>query len=285
MTCQVFTLLLFKKIAKKNIYWFLFSMQLLSVKNYTNYHYQQSFRGYTAQQICADLCKGACCNHGTAMNSTLKKITDKICAHYRTIPDNMKSAVLIKTPIVKWIVNSKNPDVISLNNLANTYIDAISKETDINIINKLEAKLSELNTKLSEILGVDETFCAVTNPELLNASNDDIVTADNNICMYKDHDKTNLCSIYNGVKDENGDIIERPNACFSVGSSEMPCPWHNPEKYAEICSKTAALFASKGYGLLPPQIIQQYVARQFNLNEVFVEKIWKPYINKLDTII
>ena len=99
-------------------------MKILSITTNNN-SYQPKFKAaYTPKEICADLCKGACCNHGTAMGANLKKIADKLCASYRTIADSLKSTILIKAPIVKWLVNSPYPEVNALNNLANTYIDA-----------------------------------------------------------------------------------------------------------------------------------------------------------------
>lgn len=255
-------------------------MQVLSIQNNEYFTYQKSFKGYAAQQICAELCQGACCNHGTPMNSVLKKITDRLCVQYKNIPDNLKSTVLIKTPIVKWVVDSQNPDIISLNNLANIYIDAISRESNVEIIKKLEAELDALNDKLHELIGDKEEFCAVTNPEIKDLSDYEIISSDINICMYKDHGKTNLCTIYDGIKDDEGNTVKRPYACFAIGSDVMPCPWHHPEKYAELCQKTREKLASMGYGMLPAQVIQQYVARQYNLNEVFIEKIWEPFIKK-----
>lgn len=257
-------------------------MIISTLQNNNIPNFKTSFKAYTPQQICAELCKGACCDHGTMMNGVLKKFTDRLCSQYKTMPDNLKSAVLIKTPIVKWAVSSQNPDVISINNLANAYIDAISRETDKTVIQQLEAILELLNEKLCELLGDNETFCAVTNKDLANSSNDDIVTAGTNICMYKDHGKTNLCTIYHGIENSDGSKIERPSVCIKVGSDELPCPWHHPEKYAEICSKIGEALAYNGYGILPEKVIAQYVAQQYNLNETFIEKIWTPYIKSLD---
>ena len=247
-----------------------------------NPYYRTNFEGYTPKQICADLCKGACCDHGTTMNANLKIIADKICASYKTMGDNLKSAVLIKAPIVKWIVNSRNPEVQTLNKLANTYIDAISKEKDTVKIAQLQESLDEINKKLKSLTGDSEDFVAVTNPELKDGSASEVVSNGRNICMFKDHDKTNLCTIYSGVKDENGVTIERPSPCIKVGSEELPCPWHNPEKYEELYYRTKYALEQKGYIGIPQQVIIRYIAEQYNLNEVFNREIWQPYLKTLN---
>ena len=244
-------------------------------------YYSPKFQGYTSKEICAELCKGACCNHGTAMNANLKKITDKLCASYTSISDSLKSIILIKAPIVKWLVNSPFPEVQSLNKLANTYIDAISKEKDPKKLDLLKIELDKINQKLLELTGESESFVAVTNKELKDANFWEVQSNATNICMYKDHGKTNLCTIYDGVKDENGNVQSRPSPCFKFGSDELPCPWHNPEKYVELYHKTKAMLARNGYIGLPQETIQRYIAGQYNLNEVFNEKIWQPYLQSL----
>lgn len=243
-----------------------------------------NFKGYTPTQICADLCKGACCNHGTVMDANIKIIADKLCASYKTLPDNLKSVVLIKTPVVKWAVSSSSPEVHTLNNLANTYIDAISRETDPEKIRLLTAELDKLNKKLAEITQDNEIFLPVTNPKLKDESDSALVSNGFNVCLFKDHDKTNLCTIYEGVKDETGRTVNRPSPCLKVGSDETPCPWHHPEKYGELYEQTRAMLAQHGYANLPQEVIQRYIAQQYNLNEVFAEKIWKPYLQTLDIV-
>ena len=248
----------------------------------SNYNYlSPSFQGYTPKQICADLCKGACCNHGTVMNANLKIIVDKLCASCKTLPDDARSVVLIKTPVVKWIVSSNSCDVQKTNELVNTYIDAISKESNPEKIKLLQNKLDKLNKKLLEITGENEVFLPITNAELTGATKEAVVANGFNVCMFKDHGKTNLCTIYNGVKDETGKTIGRPSPCLDVGSDKQPCPWHNPEKYGELLHKTRTMLAKCGYNNLPTEVLQKYVAQQYNLNEVFLEKIWKPYLKSL----
>lgn len=253
-------------------------MKVLPISQ-NNYYQRTSFKGYTPKEICADLCHGACCDHGTAMSANLKIITDKICASYRTIADNLKSSLLITTPVVKWVVNSKNPEVQTLNELANTYIDAISRETDAAKISQLEKLLTEINKKLKSLTEDFESFVAVTNPELKDKSFLDVqVSKAKNVCMYKDDKKTNLCKIYNGIKDEKGIVEGRPSPCLKVGSSEAPCPWLNPEKYPELCYRTKALLENNGYTGISMETVQRYIAEQYNLNEVFIEKIWQPFL-------
>ena len=139
-----------------------------------NYQSRINFRGYTPKytpkQICSELCGGACCNTGTKMSGTIKKIADKLCAQYKSLPDNLKSIALIKAPIVKWVVNSNNIEVKHVTNLANTYIDAIKRETDPEKISQLTEELNKLNKKLIEITNNNECFLPVTNPEMKNAS-------------------------------------------------------------------------------------------------------------------
>lgn len=255
-------------------------MKVLSI---SQNNYQQNFKAntYTAKEICADLCQGTCCNHGTVMNANLKKITDKLCASYESIADSLKSTILIKAPIVKWLVNSPLPEVQSLNKLANTYIDAISKEKDSKRIELLKFELDKINQKLLELTGESEPFVAVTNKELRDANFLEVQSNATNICMYKDHGKTNLCTIYNGIKDENGNIQSRPSPCFKFGSDELPCPWHHPEKYIELYRQTKVLLEKNGYFGLPQEIIQRYIAEQYNLNKIFNEKIWQPYLQSL----
>jgi len=36
-----------------------------------------------------------------------------------------------------------------------------------------------------------------------------------------------------------------------------------------------------GYIGLPQETIQRYIAGQYNLNEIFNEKIWQPYLQSL----
>ena len=255
-------------------------MKVLPVSQ--NNYYQPKFRAYTPKEICADLCKGACCNHGTAMGANLKKIADKLCASYRTIADELKSTILIKAPIVKWMVNSPYPEVNSLNELANTYIDAISRETNPEKVKALQQELDKINEKLADWTYGSEPFVAVTNPEIQDQSFFEVAANETNICMFKDHEKTNLCTIYDGVKDETGKITQRPSPCFKFGSDELPCPWHHPEKYVELYHKTKAMLQKNGYFGLPMERIQQYIAGQYNLNETFNEKIWQPYLKTLE---
>jgi len=245
-------------------------------------YYQQNFKAntYSAKEICADLCKGACCDHGTVMNANLKRITDKICSSYMTIADELKSTILIKAPIVKWLVNSPLPEVQSLNKLANTYIDAISREKDPKKIELLKIELDKINQKLLELTGESEPFVAVTNKELRDANFLEVQSNATNVCMYKDGN-TNLCTIYNGIKDESGNIESRPSPCFKFGSDELPCPWHHPEKYVELYHRTKAMLERNGYIGLPQETIQRYIAGQYNLNEIFNEKIWQPYLQSL----
>ena len=245
-----------------------------------NYYQKTSFQGYTPTEICADLCKGACCNHGTSMSANLKIIADKFCASYHTMPENLKSAMLVKAPIIKWVVNSQNPTVQTLNKLANAHIDALSRETHPETIKELEQALSVLNKKLAELTNGSESFVAITNPELKNSSFMDVASNATNICMFKDHNQTNLCTIYNGVKSESGEIVGRPSPCLKFGGDELPCPWHKPEKYEDLYHNTKAMLEYNGYTGLPPKVIQQYIAEQYNLNRVFYEKIWLPYLEK-----
>ena len=255
-------------------------MKVLQV-SLNNYYQKTTFKSYTHKEICADLCEGACCNHGTAMSANLKMITDKICALYKTMEDSFKSTMLLKTPVVKWVVNSQNPDVQTLNELANTYIDAISKETDFVKITKLQELLNEINAKIKALTGDSEPFVAITNPELTDKSFFEVAANANNVCMFKDHGKTNLCSIYNGIQDENGTTVDRPSPCIKVGS-ELPCPWLHPEKYTELYHRTKAMLENHGYTGIPMQVIQRYIAEQYNLNEVFDEIIWQPYLKTLN---
>lgn len=255
-------------------------MKVLPISS-TNYYPKTNFKGYTPQEICADLCHGACCNHGTVMNSKLKIFADKLCASYKLAANELKSTLLIKSPIVKWVVRSDNPQVQTLNNLANTYIDAISRETDVVKIRQLEEQLNEINKKMKSLIGESEPFLAITNPELKNMSFEEVASNKENICMFKDHEKTNLCSIYHGIKDENGIVTGRPSPCLKVGSDEAPCPWHHPEKYEELCLRTKAILECNGFMGIPMEVVQKYIAEQYNLNEVFIEKIWKPYIETL----
>ena len=249
-------------------------MKTLPINYGEHYYPSTSFKGYTAQQICAELCKGACCNHGTPMNATLKKIVDKLCAQYHRIPDDLKSAVLIKAPVVKWVVNTSHPDVIMINKLANTYIDAIARETNPQKIEQLTAELDKLNKRLVEINADIDAYAPVTNPEFAEYNHSTLPANAWNVCMFKDHGKTNLCTIYNGIKTEEGVVVDRPKTCYVFGSDLLPCPWHQPDKYVELYKKFREF--------LPPGMtqreIQQYIAEQFNLNKTFEEKIWKPYL-------
>ena len=257
-------------------------LQILPNSHYqNNYSQRTSFRGYTSKEICADLCHGACCDHGTVMNAKLKIIADKLYTSYKMMADGLKSTLLIKSSIVKWVVNSENPEVQTLNKLANTYIDAISKETDSGKIKQLEELLTEINKKLKQLIGDSELFTPVTNPELKDKSFFEVQVNAENICMFKDRG-TNLCAIYDGIKDESGEIVSRPMPCHKVGSDEAPCPWHNPEKYPELCYRTKARLENNGYVGIPMQVVQKYVADQYNLNEVFIEKIWQPFLKTLE---
>ena len=259
---------------------FIPNMKVLQISQ-NNYYQRTNFKAYTAKKICADFCHGSCCNHGTAMGANLKIIADKICASYWKMSNELRSTLLIKTPIVKWVVNSKNPEIQTLNKLANTYIDAISKETDPVKIEQLEKTLTDINDTIKLIMGETESFLAVTNPALKDKTYEEVAANATNICMFKDHGKTNLCTIYDGIKDENGVTVNRPNPCLIIGSKTTPCPWHNPEKYPELCRQTKAMLELNGFEGLPMEIVQKYIAVQYNLNEVFMEKIWKPFIETL----
>ena len=146
-----------------------FINNMMNVSLISQNYYSPKFKGYTSKEICADLCKGACCDHGTVMNANLKRITDKICSSYMTIANELKSTILIKAPIVKWLVNSPLPEVQSLNKLANTYIDAISREKDAKKVEMLKIELDKINQKLLELTGDSEPYVAVTNENLRNA--------------------------------------------------------------------------------------------------------------------
>ena len=239
---------------------------------------QTSFKGYSPEQICSELCKGACCNHNTPFGPTLKRIADKICASYHTLPYNLKTAVLIKAPIVEWAVDSNNVEVQTINKLANTYIDAISRETNPEKIAELTKSLDKLNAKLEELLGDKESFLAITNPIFKDHPEQAIATDLPNICMFKDHGKTNKCTIYHGITLEDGKVVPRPQPCITVGSEELPCPWLNPEKTSETFSKMRAHLARVGYRNIPDEVMQSYVAKQYNLNQTWYEKIYKPYL-------
>jgi len=237
---------------------------------------------YTAKQICTELCGGACCNHGTPMSANLKIIADKICASYQKASSDLKSNMLIKAPIVKWLVNSPNPEAKTLNNLANQYIDAISRETNPKKIEELQKCLDELNLKLKQITGEKEEFLAITNPLFKNDSENVVTSGAPNICMFKDHGKTNACTIYDGVSYEGVSQPKRPYACTAVGGKEMACPWLEPEKYGETYRTMKRQYEQAGYPYIPQEVLQRHMAEQFNLNETWYEKIWKPYYDTLD---
>ena len=265
---------------KVTILFFTCFTNCMKVLQISQNYYSPKF-GYQPEEICAVLCNGSCCDHGTVMNANLKRITDKICSSYQTIADDLKSNVLIKAPIVKWLVNSPIPQVQSLNKLANIYIDAIAREKDTNKIEQLKIELDKINKKLFERTGNSEEFVAITNPELKDATFGEVQSNSTNICMYKDHGKTNLCTIYEGIKDENNKIESRPSPCLKFGGDELPCPWHHPEKYVELYHKIKDMLARNGYVGVPKEVIQNYIAEQYNLNEVFNEKIWQPYLQSL----
>lgn len=257
-------------------------MQITFAPQFNTYNQNKtSFKGYTPEQICSELCKGACCDHSTPFGPTLKRIADKICASYHTIPDNLKTAVLIKAPVVEWAVQSESIEVQTLNNLANTYIDAISRETNPEKVAELTKSLDKLNAKLETLLGNNEAFLAITNPIFKNHPEEAVATDIPNICMFKDHGKTNKCTIYHGVPKENGEIVPRPYPCIEVGSENLPCPWLNPEKIGETFSRMRAHLARVGYRNIPDEVMQSYVAKQYNLNQTWYEKIYKPYLDSI----
>jgi hypothetical protein len=262
-------------------------MNILPVSYPQNQYYvnSQNFKAradYTAKQICTELCGGACCNHGTPMSANLKIIADKICASYQKASNDLKSNMLIKAPIVKWLVNSSNPEAKTLNNLANQYIDAISRETNPKKNEELQKCLDELNAKLKQIIGEKEEFLAITNPLFKNNSEAVVTSGESNICMFKDHGKSNACTIYDGVIYEGVSQHKRPHACLAVGGEEMPCPWLEPEKYSEVYHKMKAQYERVGYRNIPQDVLQHHIAEQYNLNETWFEKIWKPYYETLN---
>lgn len=158
-------------------------------------NYNINFRGrYTVAEICADLCKGACCNHGTPMNATLKKIADKFNATYYQLPDDLKSSALIKAPILNWVIDSSDIEAKRVDELANVYIDAISRENNPQKIEVLKEALELLNQKLESMLGKDEAFLSITNPILTKNPQAALMSNTVNPCAFKDHGKTNKCN-------------------------------------------------------------------------------------------
>ena len=244
---------------------------------YSNNNYNFGSK-YTPAEICADLCKGACCNHGTPMSATLKRIADKFNASYHSLPDDLKTSAIIKTPILKWIVDSSDIDLQRVNDMANIYIDAISREKNPENIKQLSKSLRQLNEKLEQMLGDEESFLTITRSQFLQNPQAVVFSNSVNPCAFKDHGKTNKCSIYGGITTSEGEFVDRPKPCYSVGSSELPCPWLNPEKLDEVVKKTRQNFAKVGYRNIPDNVLNDYIAKQFNLNEIWLEKIYKPFL-------
>lgn len=234
---------------------------------------------YTPAEICADLCKGACCDHGTPMSMTLKKIADKFNAAYYELPDNLKSNALIKAPILKWVIDSNDIEINRVNDLANLYIDSISREKNPEKIKELTNSLEMLNQKLESMLQNNEKFLQITNPSLRENPKAALFSYAINPCAFKDHGKTNKCSIYEGIKTSDGGFVDRPLPCRVVGSEELPCPWLNPEKLDDVVEKTKQNLARSGYRNIPDYAINNYIKEQFNLNETWMEKIYKPFLN------
>lgn len=239
---------------------------------------------YSYMQICGDLCGGTCCNHGMVSNARFKKITDKLCTEYRMSDERKRKKSLIKIPVIKWFIRTDSLEIIAINELANTCIDTISKEKDKNRLAQLQKDLDNLNQKLIELTNDSEIFTPVTN-HALKETTKEILTSNNvNICMYKDHKKTNLCSVHNGIKDEEtGCVISRPSPCSLFGSDKYPCPWHSPEKYGEIFTKMKELLEKTGHKGLSKEAINKYISEQYNLNKTFEEKIWQPYLKTFET--
>ncbi len=235
---------------------------------------------YTPSEICADLCKGACCNHGAPMSATLKRIADKFNASYYQLPDSLKPKAIIKSPIIKWVVDSNDIEVNRVNDLANVIIDAISREKDPRNISALEESLEALNKKLESMLVDNEKFLLITNPDLSKNPKAAMFSNVINPCAFKDGAKTNKCSIYGGIKVDENKIVDRPEPCHIFGSDEFPCPWHRPEKLDEIVEKTRQKLALMGYKKVPKSALDNYVKEQFNLNETWFEKIYKPFLDK-----
>ena len=256
-------------------------MQVLSIRNNEKYNHVQSFKAYTAKQICGELCKGACCNIGTPTSASFKTVTDALWVQSRIEPTDPKNKSLIQRTILKWMVNSDNPHVLAANGYANACIEAILKEKNkFNLMN-LKTALNALNKMLCELLGEKELFFAVTNPDAVDLTADDFIDNEvKNICMYKDN-RTNFCTIYNGVEDENGNKIERPSACLKLGGPDWPCLWLSPEKLKGICLNIASDLANRrGVELkdIDTNEVIQRVTKAYKLNNDFWVKIWEPFI-------
>lgn len=246
---------------------------------YQNKMYNVNFESkYSAEEICTKLCKGSCCNHSAPMGAKLKRIADSFTAKYWDLPEDLKSTALIKSSVLKWVIMDSRPEAKTLEKMINIHMDALRFEQNAVKRKELAAAIDELNAKLEKIYGPYEVFVPVTNQSLVNNVDDVLMSNTENVCMFKDHNKTNRCMIYNGVKSPAGEIIERPSACTTLGSSEQPCPWLNPEKLDDIVKKTRENLAKNGYRNLPNEVINNYVAEQYNLNQTWYEKIFKPFL-------
>ena len=255
-------------------------MQVLSIQNNERYNYKQTFKSLTPKSICSDLCKGACCNEGTPTSAAFKTITDSLWVQSKIKFTNPKEKRLIRRNICKWLVKSDNPDVITANDYANECIQAILTATNKADIIRLKKALNALNAMLCELMGNKEAFIAVTDSDAVNLPLDDFIDREvKNMCMYKD-DHTNLCTIYDGVKDETGKKIGRPSACLKVGR-EWPCLWFQPDLLMNICDEIKAELATDR-DVDPDEIdfreVMRYIEDNYKLNGSFWEKIWKPFI-------
>ena len=250
------------------------------MSNYHNINYT-SFKAMSPEYICSQLCKGACCNHATTMPATLKRATDKLMGEFFKNGRNAVNHIAIKRPVYSWGISALNTEAKNLNEQINILIKQLHKESSIDKIEAISLEIDKLNARLEAILDNQEVFLPITNPIFQDNPETAVTSKLPNICMYKDP-KTNKCTIYYGLQTPEGKTIERPSPCHQVGSDNFPCAWLNPEKLGEVVEQTRTLLATHGYTRIPNETLLRYVSEQQNLNDVWAEEIYLPYLKSIE---
>lgn len=251
--------------------------------NYYSYYGQHnlSFKSLTAADICSKLCKGGCCDHSTVLPMALKKATDRLMGEYFKNNLANRATLPLKRIVYSWGLNSRNINALNINQQINKLIDELQETSSQEKIVSLTNQITQLNDELAKhIDNSAEIFLPITNPAFKENPAEAETSSSPNICMYKDPE-TNKCTIYYGLTTPEGEVINRPKPCHTVGSDEMPCPWLNPEKIGNLMNKTRALLAINGYYNIDDATLSLYIRQQHNLNETWEEKIYKPYLDSI----